>query len=284
MQKHEIRREFLKLRVKKKSYATCQRLLLERLNYKVSIRTLKRWQNRFEDENWDFMDRSTCPHKVYYKVTLRAEQEILKLRKLTGWGAGKLHQRLQHLGISERTINFVLKKNGLTRKEHNRGQRAKYVRFERKRPNALWHIDDSEFAKEGKIIAIIDDHSRYCLGIYHVQSVTTRVVIELLDELMKGFGIPSQIITDNGSPYGGKSKYSKFDIWCRRRGIIHIRTKVKRPQTNGKVERLFGTIDTEIGFCNHDLEQFRRRYNQDRPHQSLQKKTPAEVYNPKFCW
>ena len=64
----------------------------------------------------------------------------------------------------------------------------------------------------------------------------------------------------------------------RRRGIEHIRTKVHSPTTNGKVERLFKTMDEELEFCNNDLEVFRMRYNHFRPHSSLDNKSPGEVY------
>ena len=76
-----------------------------------------------------------------------------------------------------------------------------------------------------------------------------------------------------------ESKQSRFDRWCRKNKILHIRTRVKRPQTNGKVERLFQTIKKEISFCNKDLEQFRYRYNHFRPHESLNWQTPSEVFN-----
>lgn len=280
MKKEEIRREFFKLRLKQNSYSKCQRILESKFKFKVHKRTLKRWQQRFKQEKiWDYKDKSKRPNKIYYNVTSNAEKEIVDLRSKTGWGARKLYQYLKHLDISQRTISFILKKNDLTRKEHNRGQRAKYVRFERKHSNSLWHIDDSEFDKKGKIIAVVDDATRYCLGILYVPTVTTLVVTEFLNNLIKKFGSPKQIISDNGAPYGLKSKYSKFDVWCRRRKIEHIRTRVKRPQTNGKVERIFGTIDKEIKFCNNDLELFRLRYNHYRPHESLFSKTPAEEYN-----
>ena len=51
------------------------------------------------------------------------------------------------------------------------------------------------------------------------------------------------------------------------------------PTTNGKVERLFKTMDEELEFCNNDLETFRMRYNHFRPHSSLNNKTPGEVYH-----
>jgi len=199
-------------------------------------------------------------------------------------GSSQTCKSTPHLNLSSYTINLILRENGFTRKEHNRGTRAKYVRFQRKHSNSLWHIDDSEFGKQGKIIAVIDDCSRYCLGILHVNSVRTIVVMKFLDELIKKFGVPREIISDNGSPYGGKSKHSKFDRWCRKNKVEHIRTRVKRPQTNGKVERLFQTIKKEISLSNGDLELFRMKYNHFRPHQSLQWLTPAQEFHKKLYW
>ncbi len=278
MNKSEIRREFIKLRVKQCSYSKCSHILNEKYSFKSSKRTLQRWQQRFNlESNWDFCDKSQRPNKIWYKVTLDIEKQILDLRKLTGWGAKKIRDYIG-LDLHYDTVNEVLKRNNLTRKEGIRGQRKKYVRFQRTHANSLWHIDDSEFGEKGKIIAVVDDATRYCLGILHVPTVTTLIVTEFLDILIKKFGAPREIISDNGAPYVLKIKNYKFDIWCRRRGIKHIRTRVKRPQTNGKVERLFGTIDKEIKYCNNDLEKFRMRYNHFRPHESLFNKTPAKEF------
>jgi len=287
MKKDIIRREFFKLRIKQKSYSKCQFLLKKEHEYPVNIRTLKRWQKRFsEDDNWDLRDDSRKPKTLYHKITDQAKEQIIVMRKKTGWGSKKIKFLLPKLGLSHVTINKVLHKAQLTRKEHNRGQRVKYVRFQRKHANSLWHIDDSEFGEKGKIISVIDDCSRYCLGILHTNTVTTKLVTNFLEQLITKYGSPREIISDNGSPYGGKSKHSKFDRWCRKNKIEHIRTRVKRPQTNGKVERLFGTIKEEIDVC-QGLERLRYRYNHHRPHESLNMRLPADIYddfNQRLNW
>ena len=66
----------------------------EKCKYFVSIRTLKLWQHRFDEEIWDYQDKSTRPNKIYYKVTLEAEKAILNLRYRTGGEAKKLHKFL----------------------------------------------------------------------------------------------------------------------------------------------------------------------------------------------
>jgi len=140
-------------------------------------------------------------------------------------------------------------------------------------------MDHSDQKVEGKwCLSVIDDCSRYSLTLVGINQVTTIIVTKILDEVIKKHGKPRQILTDNGSAYGFKSKHSKFDRWCRRRGIEHIRTKIHSPTTNGKVERLFKTIDEELKFCRNDLESFRMRYNHSRPHSSLDNKSPGEVY------
>ena len=61
-------------------------------------------------------------------------------------------------------------------------------------------------------------------------------------------------------------------------GIKHIRSKVHKPTTAGKVERFHQTVQKELPYCNNDFEMFRYRYNHIRPHSSLHMKTPAQVH------
>ncbi|MBS3102179.1 transposase family protein [Candidatus Woesearchaeota archaeon] len=169
----------------------------------------------------------------------------------------------------------------MCRESKNKGKQKKWIRWQRKHPNSLWQIDHTDEMDKGDCytLSIIDDCSRYSLALVKLKQVTTHVVTRILDKLIQKHGRPREILTDNGGAYGLNSKNSRFDRWCKRRGIKHIRTKVHSPQTSGKVERLFKTMDYEIKFCNNDLELFRMRYNHFRPHSSLDNKTPGEVYH-----
>ena len=129
------------------------------------------------------------------------------------------------------------------------------------------------------MISVVDDCSRKSLAFAVTNVVTTDIVIHILDELVKIYGKPKKILTDNGSAYGLKSKHSKFDRKLKKRGIEHIRGTVHSPTTQGKVERMFQTFKREFKFCNGDVELWRMRYNHFRPHVSLENKTPDEVYN-----
>src|SRR3989338_878709 len=280
MKKEEIRKEFFKLKQKGFSYAQCKRILKAKLDYDVTIRTLKRLVKRLDFGGWDLCDSSRKPHVVHTKITHKIEKEVRLLREKTVWGCYKLVAQLSHLGISGRTINAILNKHNLCRESRNKGKQKKWIRWQRHHPNSLWQIDHTDEQDQFNCytLSVIDDCSRYSLALVKLNSVTTNVVTHILDRLIKLHGAPMEILTDNGGAYGLNSSHSKFDRWCKRRGIKHIRTKIHSPTTNGKVERLFKTMDEELEFCNNDSEHFRMRYNHFRPHSSLENKAPAEVY------
>lgn len=140
-------------------------------------------------------------------------------------------------------------------------------------------MDLSDQKIEGKYcFAVVDDCSRYCLGLSALNNISTPAITQILDKLIGIHGKPREMLTDNGNVFGLKSKHSKFDRWCNRRGIKHIRTAIHSPTTSGKIERFFQTLDKELAFCNKDAEYFRMRYNHFRPHSSLESKSPAEIY------
>lgn len=280
MDKLVLRKEFFKLKNKGFSYAQCKRILKAKYGYDVTTRTLKRWINRLDSGDWNLLDKSRKPHTIHHKVDNDIENQVIDLRVRTGWGCDKLAPQLSQLGISRITINRILNKHNLCRDSKNRGKQKKWIRWQRKHPNSLWQVDhtDEQDLFNCYTLSIIDDCSRYSLALVKLNQVTTNSVTHILDDLIKKHGKPKQILTDNGGAYGLKSRHSRFDRWCRRRGINHIRTKVHSPTTNGKVERLFRTMDDELGFCNNDLELFRMRYNHFRPHSSLKNKSPSETY------
>ena len=276
MKKEDIRKEFFKLRVKHHSYNQCKKIIQAQLGYKVTLRTLYRWNKKLNEGNWDLCDKSKRPKTIHTKITKTTEEKIVKIRNKTGWGQERI---ADYVDVSHWSVNKILNKHNLTSPSQRKKKRNKYVRFEREHPNTMWQIDHSDQKVKDKwLISVIDDHSRYSLGLFAVNMVTTSVVTKLLDDLIKLNGAPRQILSDNGSAYGVKSKHSKFDRWCNRRGIHHIRSSVHSPTTCGKIERLFQTIKRELKYCKEDLDLFRMRYNHFRSHKSLDNKTPAQVY------
>jgi len=254
-----------------------RKILFVKYSYEVNIRTLRRWTKKLNEGSWDLKNKSTKPKTIHRKITKEMEEKIISIRNKTGFGAEKIEK---FVNLSHTSINKILKKNKLTEPTKRKKKRIKYIRWQRKHPNSLWQIDHSQQKIKDKwVISIVDDCSRKSLAFAVTNSVTTDIVINLIDKLIKIYGKPKQILTDNGSAYGLKSKHSKFDRKLKIRGIEHIRGTVHSPTTQGKVERLFQTFKREFKFCNGNVELWRMRYNHFRPHMSLEDKTPDEVYN-----
>lgn len=277
MEKEEIRKEFFKLKNKGHSYNQCSKILYAQFSYAVEPRTLQRWQERLNKTEWDLRDKSRRPRTIHYKISNESKEKIISIKKQTGWGAEKIEDILK---IGHTSINKILKKNNLTNSNPNKRKRIKYIRWQRKHPNSLWQIDHTDEQEKGYCytLSILDDCSRYSLALIRIKNITTDEVIRILDQLIKTHGKPKQILSDNGNVYGLTSKKSKFDTWCRRNGIHHIRSAIHSPTTTGKVERLFQTMDREMPYCKNDSELFRMRYNHFRPHTSLNGKAPADIY------
>jgi len=269
MKKEEVRKEFFKLKNKGHTNNQCRKILLVQFGYEVCKRTLQRWNCNLNRNDWDLCDKSKRPKTIHYKITPKTEERIIFIKKKTGWGAEKIED---FVNLGHTTINKILKKHNLTIPNPNRKKRIKYVRWQRHHPNSLWQIDTSDQKIEGKYcFAVIDDCSRYCIGLFALNSVSTNIIIQILDTLFKIHGKPREILTDNGNIFGLKSKHSRFDRALNRRGIRHIRTAIHSPTTSGKIERFFQTLDRELKFCNKDAELFRMRYNHFRTPYKLRK-------------
>ena len=277
MKKEQIRKEFFKLKNEGHSINQCRKILQVKLGFEVTNRTLKRWNKKLSETDWDLTDRSTRPRTIHNRITPEVENKIISIRNKTGWGENKI---ADFVNVSSWSVNKILNKHKLVDSPKRKKKRIKYIRWQRKHPNSLWQIDHSDQKIEDKyVISVIDDCSRKSLAFLPVNIVTTEVVVKLIDDLGKTYGYPKQILTDNGSAYGLKSKHSKFDRKLKVRRIEHIRGAIHSPTTQGKVERLFQTFKREFQFCNGDPELWRMRYNHFRPHTSLEKRTPDEVYN-----
>jgi transposase InsO family protein len=277
MNKEEARKEFFKLKNKGHTNNQCRKIILAQFGYETTVRTLRRWTARLNQTEWDLMDSSRRPKTIHYKITPETEAKIISIKKQTGWGAEKIEDVID---VGHTSINKILNKHNLTKPNENKRKRIKYIRWQREHPNSLWQIDHTDEQEKGYCytLSVIDDCSRYSLALVKLKNITTEDVIKALEELIKKHGKPREILSDNGNVYGLTSEDSKFDSWCRRKGIKHIRSAIHSPTTTGKVERLFQTMDREMPYCNNDSELFRMRYNHFRPHTSLHGKVPADIY------
>ena len=275
-----VRRFVVKQNVFYGSKPACiQGLVLKEFGVLVSRRTLRRWLVRHR-LGWDLCDKSRKPKVVHRKLSESLEEWIVSCRRKTGYDSLKIRHILADKGVSlsGSTIKRVIAKHNLSRGSKMKGIRLKWVRWQRDTPNSLWQMDHTEEYDNTIRLNVEDDCSRYLLAVKHYQQLTTNHVKKLLDELIQTYGKPNQILTDNGAIY-----QKQFDKWCRKHDIEHIRTRVNKPTTTGKVEKTHDTYNKEIHKYNSP-EEFRYNYNTQRPHQSLNYKTPTEVYNEFHRW
>ena len=160
----------------------------------------------------------------------------------------------------------------------------------------LWQLDVMGGVKladgrEAKLISGLDDHSRFCVSAALVVRATARPVCEALVAAMGRYGIPEQILTDNGKVFTGRFGRGPgevlFDRICREHGIRHLLTAPHSPTTTGKVERFHRTIRAEFlaGMTFDTLEEAQEQldawvatYNSERPHQGIGMVAPARRF------
>ena len=280
MKRELIRRETIKYRLEGKSYKEVINFLKEEFDYQVTKITLIRWMKRLYETEWNLKDISQRPNKLPIKFSEVDRKVVTDLRKRYGYGPKKIRIQAQRKGVfmSLSTVKRVIKSEGLSKGSKMEGTKLKWVRFERPDPNYMWQIDGDQNDDGSWRVPVIDDCSRYCLSVKITASQTTKVITNFLDEVIAIHDKPRQTLTDNGPEFGGTSKDSDFDKWCRKRGIQHIRSGVHKPTTVGKISAIQKTIETELPYSNNDLELWRMRYNHDRPHERLRGLTPATIY------
>jgi putative transposase len=168
------------------------------------------------------------------------------------------HNRIHRILAEAGKVEFVDKKI----------RRKKWVRYERRHSNSLWHTDFCDI--NGRyVIAYIDDASRLITGYGIFDAATTDNALLVLKSAIKLFGIPRQIMTDHGTQFCANEEHEyRFREELKQMGIEHIMAKVKRPQSNGKIERFFGTLKRLLKHFNSDLDRAIICYN-NRYHLSL---------------
>ena len=137
------------------------------------------------------------------------------------------------------------------------------------------------------LVAFMDDHSRFITGYGLHGSQSTPLVIEVVRAAIAGYGVPSEILTDNGAQYATWRGKGQFTRELEKLGIRQIVARPKRPQTLGKIERFWGTLWRECieGAVFVDLEDARRRiglfidhYNFQRVHSGIDGLVPADRF------
>lgn len=206
------------------------------------------------------------------------EQYVLQLWAKMPRGSHKMWLDLckQGFKVSQRKIQQIFNQYGLKMNKRKRPSQIKFVKYEWPKPNALWHTDWTECPFTGmQLIAFIDDHSRYIVHAEYFSNATTENTVLALKAAIEKYGCPENILTDNGVQFHPNGLFGEV---CNQFCINHILGRVHHPQTNGKIERWFGTYKMEFQPQRWTLDRFVQLYNEERLHQGIGYKYPAERY------
>ncbi len=224
-------------------------------------------------------------------VTDQEKQIVLDIRKQHPLAAVTLEKILAEQGIhiGHNRIHHILKEEGLVKDEPHKQRRRTWVRYERRFSNSLWHADWFEEHSE-QIILFEDDASRFITGFGVFQHANMENSNQVLHQAITTYGRPKQMMTDHGTQFTSLSREScpdprenMFQELLKQHGILHIKARVKHPQSNGKVERAGQTIEQlRKHFTSwNDTVNY---YNFQRPHSSLENghlRTPFQAFQDK---
>jgi putative transposase len=248
-------------------------------------------------------DRSRRPYRQANKLPQQIETRIVQLKKeRPSWGAPKIRERLRRLyeGISLpaiSTVHAVLDRHGLVSRGRKRRYKAQGTSLSRPlQPNELWCADyKGEFMLADRRycypLTITDFASRYLLCCEALSSTQETYAFMVFRRTFEEFGLPKAIRTDNGVPFASAHALfglSKLSVWWLRLGIQIERIKPGHPEQNGRHERMHLTLkkDATKPAAQNLLQQqarfdeFIECYNNERPHQGLDMRYPAELYLP----
>ena len=259
----------------------------------VSRKTLYKWLVEHGHAR-PLVDRSRRPHTSPRRTCEEVELAVVVVRETYGWGGRKISAVLARdfgLRVSASTVTEVLRRHGLLDGPGS-GETRDWQRFEREHPNELWQMDyKGHFATlvEGRChpFICIDDCSRYNLSLLACPNERTQTVSDCLTLAFRTYGMPLAILCDNGGCWGGGKELTALGLWLSRLGVEVKHGKPYHPQTQGKLERLNRTVQSDVldgrhfrdlTECQRAFDRFRADYNQVRPHESLEDRTPASRY------
>lgn len=270
--------------------------------YGISRKSGYKWLTRFgEDGRRGLRDRSraprTCPHQTAPElarllVAARRSHPSWGPRTLLGWLAVR-HPELPWPAAS--TAGDLLKRLGLVKKRRRRRPffHPGVVPPTTTAPNDLWTADfKGHFKTRDGVycypLTIADQHTRYLVACQGLLSIEGGGAQRVCTAAFRTYGLPRAIRTDNGVPFAtsGIHGLSRLNVWWMQLGIQHQRIRPASPQENGAHERMHKTLKAgairpprgSLAAQQQAFNRFRREYNDERPHQYLDGRTPASCY------
>lgn len=265
----------------------------------ISRKTAYKWLNRAKqtDDN-SFEDRSKRPSRSPKKTSDTIENLILSTRlEFSEWGGRKLKRYLENEGHTHlpapSTITEILRRNDLLNTSCAR-KSERFIRFEHDNPNDLWQMDFKGPMRvrdnSCSALTILDDHSRFSLGIKICRQQTYADTKKALTDVFRRYGLPRRMTMDNGNPWGIANttrNWTLFAVWLMDQGIYVSHSRPYHPQTQGKDERFHRSLSIEVlnkydfksaNELQERCEQWRWIYNEKRPHDALNLEVPASRY------
>ena len=274
-------------------------------DFGISRKTGYKIFSRYKDHGVEALtDRSRRPVRYANQLPSQIESLIVSLKQeKPHWGARKIRELLvRRLDGDLRvpatsTIHAVLHRHGLVTGIGRPRHRAQGTPLSSGlAPNDLWCAD---FKGEFKLgnghycypLTVTDHASRYLLLCEALDSVRENMTITAFEQLFLERGLPAAIRSDNGVPFASANalfNLSKLSVWWLRLGIAIERIKPGHPQQNGRHERMHLTLKKEATRPpgTNSLQQqakfdaFVSEFNNERPHEALDMRMPAEVYSP----
>ena len=271
----------------------------------ISRKNGYKWWNRYLIEHAtgrevSLSDRSRRPRRSPRRLKAELEEEIVALRKQRPhWGPKKLRvvlvkQKPKKKWPSDSTFADVLRRNGLVKPRRKRNKVVPYTAplAHATRPNALWCIDFKGDFAVGRTrcypLTVTDAYSRYIIACVALTSTQAEPARRALERIFDEYGLPDAIRSDNGSPFSSKGVggLSRLSVWWHKLDIRHERIEPAHPEQNGRHERMHLDLHREtasppaasITRQQRLLDQFRARFNFERPHEALGQRTPSEFY------
>jgi transposase InsO family protein len=267
--------------------------------YGISTKTGYKWRERFLEQGLSGMEElSRRPGSSPGGLAEAVVCEIVRLkRKHRCWGPRKIrkvYERLHQEVPSESSFKRVLERAGLVEPRRTRSrQQAGRLSTGRKAeaPNEVWTVDFKGWwygadGRRKEPLTVRDQYSRYVLELRAMKDARTESVRECFEGLFERNGLPQAIRTDNGAPFAshfGVLGLSRLSAWWVALGIDLERSRPGCPQDNGGHERFHLDVEREVRSDEQRQEQagmdeWRKTFNHERPHEALGMKCPAEIY------
>lgn len=244
---------------------------------KIPRQTLYRWIKRYRMFGENSLENK-IPGAKPMLINEKFEALVLSKWKDRKRSSYKLwiDLKMEGYGVSQRQIQKIYQKHGLKMNKRSRPSQIKFVKYEWPKPNMLWHTDWTQCPFTGAyLIAFLDDHSRFIVHAEYFNNASTENTIIAFALAIKKYGKPNAVLTDNGVQF---HVHGKFEEFCKLKNIHHILGRVHHPQTNGKIERWFGTYKLEFKEGEDTLDSFVKFYNEERLHQGINYVTPLQRY------